>query len=317
MVSESIGAGPYAIRMILGSRLRRQRENLGIQIDTAAKEIGMSRWKLARIELGQVSTKRADLTKLLDYYQLGDELVRNELRTLAHQANLPGWWELVSLWLPEGLDQLLSLEPVAWRILVYEQRLVPELLQTADYARAALRMTYPDQSEAQIEALVTLQQRRQQHLAQSGWPRGWFLIEEAALRTRVGGEQVWQHQLDHLIELSRRGSICLQVVREEVAGRVRLDHGFTYLMYTDGNLSDMVSFRRLNCFEYIEHQKQTQRYYEHFNRLAVRAERPGDNHGDTTEFIQALLDNSPVPPIRSEKFRFVAASGPDAPPPPD
>ncbi|WP_433754685.1 helix-turn-helix domain-containing protein [Nocardia sp. CA-135398] len=307
---------PLAPRLILGGQLRRLREHRGLEINTAAQATGISRFKLSRIELGKVPTKQDDLTKLFTYYQLTDDQVRSTLRELAHQANLPGWWELTSTWLPEGLDRLLSLEPVAWRILCYEQRLIPELLQTEEYSRAALRMAYPDRPFAELEQLVALHQRRKERLVQSTWPRAWFLVEAAAMRARIGGDDVWRRQLDHLIELSRLHAISLQVVREEAIGPAQLDHGFTYLVYTDGDLSDTVSFQRLNCFEYEQNEKQTRRYFEQFHRLAVYAELPGDKKGDTTDVIQTLRDCRPLRPVRSHKFQSEAASGPEAPPPP-
>ncbi|MEU4652317.1 Scr1 family TA system antitoxin-like transcriptional regulator [Nocardia fluminea] len=55
--------------------------------------------------------------------------------------------------------ELLDLESVAHLIRCYEPAVVPELLQTPEYARAAMRLAYPGHREAEIDRLLTVRLR--------------------------------------------------------------------------------------------------------------------------------------------------------------
>src|ERR1700716_1099019 len=83
--------GPTALRMILGSQLRRLREAAGVSPDRAGYEIRASRSKISRMEHGRVGVKDRDVTDLLTLYGMPDEQMRARMLSLARQANTPGW----------------------------------------------------------------------------------------------------------------------------------------------------------------------------------------------------------------------------------
>src|SRR2546429_32819 len=84
--------GPTALRMILGSQLRRLRESAGVTPDQAGYEIRASRSKISRLEHGRVGFKERDVADLLTLYGITDEQLRARMLSLAQQANNPGWW---------------------------------------------------------------------------------------------------------------------------------------------------------------------------------------------------------------------------------
>ena len=92
MTSLGLSGGPTALRILLGSQLRRLREGRGISAQDAAKAIRGSESKISRIELGRNAVREIDVADLLSLYGVTDPEEREQLLSLASQANRPGWW---------------------------------------------------------------------------------------------------------------------------------------------------------------------------------------------------------------------------------
>ena len=105
----------------------------------------------------------------------------------------------------------------AWR---NEVQFVPGLLQTADYARAVIKLGQPGASAAEIERRVSLRMSRQELLSKPEAPRLWAVVDEAAPRRPIGGREVMRAQLERLIEVTREPNITLCVVPVQL-GRPR------------------------------------------------------------------------------------------------
>jgi hypothetical protein len=95
---------------------------------------------------------------------------------------------------------------------VYETTFVPGLLNTAGYGSAILRfwaglMNLP----ADIETAVAARMDRQ-NVLYSGERRFLFVLEEQALRTRVGDTEVMAAQLDRLLALMSLPAISLGII---------------------------------------------------------------------------------------------------------
>src|SRR6266852_7238694 len=84
--------GPTVLRLLLGAQLRRLRESREISAQEAARAIRGSESKISRIELGRNSVREIDIADLLTLYGITDPGEREQLLTLASQANEPGWW---------------------------------------------------------------------------------------------------------------------------------------------------------------------------------------------------------------------------------
>ncbi len=103
-------------------------------------------------------------------------------------------------------------ENKAATITQFEQRAVPGLHQTRDYARATFRAGKPYATMEVIEADVDARMERQDILSGDDPPRLWTVIGEGALRQVVGSVPVTVAQLDHLLDVSDQPSIVLQVL---------------------------------------------------------------------------------------------------------
>src|ERR1700741_4567195 len=197
--------------MLLGAQLRRLRETAGVTRDEAGYTIRASGSKISRMELGRVSFKERDVEDLLDLYGVDDEEAQ-ALIALAKQANNPGWWHKYGDVLPDWFQVYVGLEEAASLIRLYEVQFVPGLLQTAEYARAVVRLGRPSASPEEVERRVNLRMARQEVLTKPGGPRLWAVVDEAALRRPIGGGEVMRAQFERLIEAAGENNITLQVV---------------------------------------------------------------------------------------------------------
>ena len=201
--------GPTVLRILLGTQLRRLREARGITARDAARAIRGSESKISRIELGRTSVREVDISDLLSLYGMTGTAEREELLTLASQANRPGWWHQYQDVLPTWFQAYMGLEESAESIRCYETRSFPSLLRTEDYAAAVFAQDEFSLDES--ERLVLLLKERQRKLG-SGGLRLWAIVDEAALRRPTGSQQAMREQLGHLLSLCDLPGFTLQIV---------------------------------------------------------------------------------------------------------
>src|SRR5260370_41396802 len=112
--------GPTVLRMLLGTQLRRLREESRVTPERAGYEIRGSRSKISRLEHGRVSFKHRDVADLLTLYGVTDEDTRAGLLALAEQANAQGWCATYSDILPDWFEAYLGLGSTATVIRTFE-----------------------------------------------------------------------------------------------------------------------------------------------------------------------------------------------------
>ncbi|MBD3544464.1 DUF5753 domain-containing protein [Streptomyces sp. JV180] len=103
--------------------------------------------------------------------------------------------------LDEQLHRLLDLEAAAHHIHGWHPTLMPGMLQTADYARAAIRASAPALPPHDVEKRATGRTVRIDTLGRAAGRTARFVIGEAVLRQPVGGLATLAAQLDHLMTL--------------------------------------------------------------------------------------------------------------------
>jgi transcriptional regulator with XRE-family HTH domain len=279
----SVSESPTVLRILLGAQLRQLREVAGITMDQAALEIRGSRPKVARLEMGRVAPKERDVVDLLTLYGVpGDE--HETLRTLARQANAPGWWHKYSDVLPDWFEHYIGLEAAASRLSVYEVQFVPGLVQTEDYARAVTHLRHDNGSRRGIDREVQFQMARQAILDRPD-PIGMRLIlDEAALRRQVGGEAVMRRQFRHLADMADRQDIAIQLIPFGNTSRP-VPGSFSLLEFDDPDLFDIVFSEHIGGGFYLDGAEGVDYYRRLMQRLAAQA-LPED---ETRAFLRQLL----------------------------
>jgi transcriptional regulator with XRE-family HTH domain len=284
--------GPTVLRILLGAQLRKLREDKGITREAAGYEIRSSESKISRMELGRVSFKERDVADLLTLYGLTDEEERTALLTLARDANTPGWWHRESDILPGWFQPYVGLESAATIIRTYELQFVPGLLQTADYARAVIRLGHRQAEPSELERRVSLRLARQKILTRPDPPQLWAVIDEGALRRPVGGVDVMRAQIAALIDATKMPNVQLQVMPFDYGGHSAAGGAFSILRFPDQDLPDIVYVEQLASALYLDKREDVERYVEAMERLAVEADPPNET-ADTLGGILRELDAVP------------------------
>ncbi|WP_405719148.1 helix-turn-helix domain-containing protein [Streptomyces sp. NBC_01537] len=283
---ENPRGGPTVLRIVLGTQLRKLREARGISREDAGESIRASHAKISRLELGRVGYKDRDVADLLTLYGVLDENERADFLTLARQASTPGWWHRYGDVLPSWFETLIGLEEAASVIRTYEVQFVPGLLQTEDYARAVTRLGHPRASAVEIERRVALRMARQRLLTQPEAPRVWAVMDEAALRRALGGNEVMRAQLEHLIETAALPNVTLQIAPFSVGGLAAAGGPVTILRFQEPDLPDIVYLEQLTSALYLDKADDVDNYLAVMDRLCAEAEPPGR----TARFLREILD---------------------------
>lgn len=271
-VLDGQSAGPMVPRLVLGARLRGLREEKGISREAAGHVIRASRSKISRLEAGRHGVKLRDVADLLTLYGVTDEAERATLLTLAEQANAPAWWQYYNDVVPPWMQAYLGAEQAASVIRCFEVQRVPDLLQTPEYARAAVRLAHPGASEEEIDRRVTLRMTRGRILHRQPAAQLWAVIDEAALRRPVGGISTMRAQLRHLIEMCRLPQVTIQILPFLAGGHAAECGPVTILRLPGNHLPDMVYLAQLTTALYPDKPTDIERYWDVLNRLVVEAE---------------------------------------------
>ncbi|MGH3765126.1 MAG: helix-turn-helix domain-containing protein [Pseudonocardiaceae bacterium] len=276
--------GPTALRIALGTQLRRLREASGISADAAGYAIRASHAKISRLELGRVGFKERDVADLLTLYGITDEPERRAFLALARRANVPGWWHQYSNILPSWFEMYLGLEQASAVIRIYQPQFVPDLLQTREVAREVIQLGHPDASSGDVERLAAVRMARQEILTQAGAPSLWVLIDEAAL-CRLDERSTRQAQIQHLITMTERPNVRIQVVPIRYGAQAAVGGPFVILRFSEPDLPDIVYLEQLTSALYLDKCQDVQHYLMVMDRLCVGAKSPAE----TTRFLNDTL----------------------------
>ncbi|MEV7804610.1 helix-turn-helix transcriptional regulator [Microbispora sp. NPDC088329] len=285
MIQIQAGSGPTALRILLGSQLRKLRESKGISRDEAGQCIRASESKISRMELGRVGFKERDVADLLVLYGVEDEETRDVVMNLVERANEPGWWHRFNDLLPSWFQAYVGLEEAAERIRTYEVQFVPGLLQTKEYARAVIMAGAVGAAPEEIARRVDLRLERQRILDGENSPKFWAVIDEAALRRPIGGVEVMRGQIQHLIDLMNQPNVTIQVIPFSYGGHAAEGGAFSILRFADPDLPDIVYVEQLASALYLDKREEVDRYSEVMERLCAVSTTPTE----TVDLLRQIM----------------------------
>lgn len=265
--------GPTARRMILGSQLRRLREEAGITRQQAGYNIRGSESKISRLELGRVGFKERDVTDLLTMYGVEESTERQTFLDMVKQSNEPGWWRRFGDTMPNWFTDLVGLEEAAARIQIWEPLYVSGLLQIEGYARAIFSHGRPEMADERVDQLVALRMRRQKMFSRPDAPRVWMVLDESVLHRPIGGMKVLKQQIEYLLEMSALSHVSVQILPFSRSG-LSAEHAFSLLRFGEPELPNIAYVEYLTGAHYIEKREEIEKYSRALDMLAVDSETP-------------------------------------------
>ncbi|MFC0601987.1 helix-turn-helix domain-containing protein [Streptomyces palmae] len=212
----------------LGAELKKLRQEAGLSIAEGGRLIDMGTPHLSHIEAGRTAIPTDRLRKLVHAYGCKNAAYVDELVSMA-ESNGKGWWSEYRKTLPQHIIDLAELESRSTTLQSYQTLLVPGLLQTESYMRAIFRSARPDESPDLVESQVRFRLARQDILRADSRVNFHAVIHEAALRMCVGGAHVMRGQLIHLIRMSKRPGVTIQVLPFEMGVRAWFSTPFALL----------------------------------------------------------------------------------------
>ncbi|MGY3682661.1 helix-turn-helix domain-containing protein [Streptomyces sp. TE33382] len=128
---------------------------------------------------------------------------------------------------------IVELEQEATEIRQYGAALIPGLLQTKEYSRAVFQAYRPNYSAEEIDELVVSRAQRGLLLDRPSAPVAWILLDEGALRRRVGGPQVMAKQLHKVADMADSGRLRLHVLTLASGAHALLESMLYLLSFPD------------------------------------------------------------------------------------
>jgi transcriptional regulator with XRE-family HTH domain len=261
---------PTVRRRRLALELRRLREAARLTCEEVAEHLECSASKISRVETGRVSVSPRDVRDMLALYGVPEQQ-RDSLVQLSRDSRQKGWWHAYSDPVNPQFTTYVGLESAASEIRVYEVNIIPGLLQTQDYARTMIKAGMMSGRHEDVERKVALRMARQPALTRDDPPMLWTVVDEAALRRRVGGTELMRAQLEHVLELSSLKNVAMQVIPFGAGAHPAMGRPFVILVFPERIDPDVVYLEDLTSALYLEDVDEVDRYNVFFNHLRATA----------------------------------------------
>jgi transcriptional regulator with XRE-family HTH domain len=283
----AIEHSPTVRRRRLALELRRLREAAKLTCEEVADHLECSASKISRVETGRVSVSPRDVRDMLELYGVpGGQ--RESLVQLARDSRQKGWWHAFSDSMQPQFATYVGLESAASEIRIYEVSLIPELLQTEDYARAVIRSGMMSSPGEDVERQVALRMARQPAITRDDPPKVWAVLDEAALRRQVGGPGLMRLQLEHLLAQASLPNVAVQVIPFGGGAHPAMGRPFIILVFPERVDTDVVYLEDLTSALYVEDVAEVDRYNVFFNHLRATALSFDDSSALVTSVLKEM-----------------------------
>lgn len=141
---------------------------------------------------------------------------------------------------------------------------------------------------ADIDRRVALRMERQKCLVAEKAPEFHIVLDEAALRRPYGDREVMRGQLQHLIDLSERPNVRLQVMPFGFGGHSGESGAFTLLSFPESDLSDVVYLEQLTSALYLDKPEDVAQYEQALKQLQQDSPSPEESR----DLLRGLLQLS-------------------------
>jgi len=280
----TVDEGPTLRRRRLGTELKKCREAAGLTQEQVSRRFEWHAAKVTRIETARVTVTPRDVRDLLTLYGVTDEGYREALIELARASRQRTWWTDYRDIMRPG--NFIGLETEARITRVWEPILLPGLLQTEGYMRALMRTGRSIDPQEFIDRRIALRLKRQDRLTAENPLSLYAVIDESAIHRVIGGRDVMDTQLRHLIKVAQLPNVSIQVMPFSAGEHPFLGGSAAFLEFAETVHADVIYMEGLAGDYYEEQPSEVARYREEFDRLSEKAL---DQHSSVS-MIESLLD---------------------------
>ncbi|MEU5151798.1 helix-turn-helix domain-containing protein [Streptomyces goshikiensis] len=199
-------------RAALGRRLREMRKPTGMTARALAARAGWHESKASRLENGKSIPSDDDLHVYATLCGVPEQFP--DLIAAMHgiEEMYVEWHTMQQNGMKRAQQAHVPLYARTNHFRIYEPGVIPGLLQTPEYARAIMRrISAFRQLPDDVDAAVEVRMGRQRYLRDAHRHFG-IVLEETALHSRFGDDDVMGAQLGHLLQLASLPNVSLGIV---------------------------------------------------------------------------------------------------------
>ncbi|MFI7295516.1 helix-turn-helix domain-containing protein [Streptomyces sp. NPDC050121] len=280
-------------KRVLGTNLRRLREERGLFLEDAAEQLSCHAAKVSRIESGRSGIRQLDLKVLLDLYGVKDPSERDGWLALARESRRQRWWRVLEDELPQEFLDLIGLEDEVSECRGFQPGIVPGLFQTEAYATAVIQGGIPGALDGAQKTKVRVRMERQKALTRTDPTplKVWMILGEAALRQQVGGPGVLREQLLHLVELAQLPNVTLQVLPFTAGACQGGPYPFLIYSFPPPAGLEVVLLENFASHAYLETREDTARLGGAFDHLRAAALSAMESESRIMGIVEGLTDS--------------------------
>jgi len=256
------------MRLALGERLRFLRLFAQLSPEKVETALGKGAVAVEAIEEGRLAPAPATVERLLSLYGVSAMPAREYVLSLARGERELEWYD--SDWVPVWLATTCAIDARASVIRTYHTHFVPPLLQSEEYALAAIATADMGAfRHTTADAAVDILGARQRLIRSPGGPVVWAVMDEGVLLRSITSRQVLLDQLDILIDYAKRPNISLHIVPMEDPAYVPRTGPFTLWRFAEAFEPDIACSHALEADELITDAVVVEAYHQAFTKLSV------------------------------------------------
>jgi len=282
---------PYVRRRRLADELVRLRETRGYSADRLAKEIGVARQRISRLENGHVRPDLNETMKILDALGVDGEQW-TQLVTIAREAQERGWWESFAQQMGPRQALYANLEAGARAIREYQLTFLPGLLQTPDFTAARAEIDKADWAENFDPARsVEARAGRQRMLRRPGGPTYEVVIDESAVRRLAVPPHITADQLRHLAKVTaaeEKLTVRVLPLDAAIAGHSVPKSAFSIYQYPDAGDPVVVAVETVTSVLVLAEPDEVSHYLTLYDCFKDAALSPQDTADLLTKAAEAM-----------------------------
>lgn len=264
-------------REALGDRLHNLRLIARMSPEEVETSLGRGAAAIGAIEEGRVAPAPVTVERLLTLYGVTAPPTREYVLSLARGERPPSWYDAGSV--PVWMAATYALEQRASLIRTYQTQVVPPLLQTEAYARAAIEVAgNAGLGQTSADAAVGLIRSRQALLNHGDGPVLWAVIDESVLLRSIADLATQAAQLDRLIEYAKRPNISLHIVPIDDPIYLPRSGSFTMWRFPEAFEPDVACAHAIDSDEVITDAAAVEAYHQAFTKLSVTTTMGDETH---------------------------------------